>query len=303
MHQLVRYQPRRCLFSYARGVGVRLVRNAGWRRSADLGLTQGRLRCKLPPHESEEIESEEIAHRFTYKRRLREEELTMGMLAGRVLLALVLILALGAAGLASVEAAIPVTTYHAVIDSTRSTVTLQRDDFLTISESVPPQPITMSISGKFDIEVSEWEWQPIGGSVGPFQPQPYRETWVDFKNPDFTLDQPGHSFDFPSFMVQLINTVLNGSSHPCNFPSPPYESCSGYYTGVLAEVQGTFDGRRLQMEGKTWHNYGDDYYTYSITATVVPLPAPVLLMASALLFGLLPAACRRHRWQERVATS
>ena len=150
----------------------------------------------------------------------------MGTSAGRIFFALVLIATFGTAGLLSAQAAVPRTTHHAVIDSTQSTVTLQPGLFFTLDGSEPPQPITMGISGTFDIEISEWEWEPIGGITGPFQPPPVRETWVDFKNPDFVLSEPGFNFEFPDYMVPLSNTGLGGSSHPCDFPSPPVRQCT-----------------------------------------------------------------------------
>ena len=134
---------------------------------------------------------------------------------------------------------------------------------------------TYNLSGTFDMHFLETP-PPTPGITFPALPGNLR-----LENDNITTDTlPDIDFTFPRYISEISGTDVIGDANFCRWETTPGTCIS---SGFQDDFTGTFDGHTLIITGIDHLSlHRSPNYTYTITATVVPLPGSFILLFSGL---------------------
>ncbi len=106
---------------------------------------------------------------------------------------------------------------------------------------------------------------------------------------------PERDFRFPSYYASLRDGIVHGDGNYCSWPGRGASSC--YFMVRPGTFDGTFENGVLSISGIDHIFSYDEYYEYSITATVVPLPSSIVLLLSGIasIYGITSRPTRTHK--------
>ncbi|WP_078120891.1 hypothetical protein [Thiosocius teredinicola] len=191
--------------------------------------------------------------------------------------------------------------YASVITETRHVTIDSNSSFATVISAggesfIPNQTLTTRLRGEFDVVFETYIWGEVYNLVssnGELLTTIYEyppETWIKFENVNiFGIDETvGIDLSIPT---RLSNQTLEGSDHPCWFPSDPRSLCTGFTNGPLSSLEGMLTDDAISLTGDFPVGFFGAGTTFTIngffadpaaSAGEVPLPPTWLLIAATL---------------------
>lgn len=123
--------------------------------------------------------------------------------------------------------------------------------------------------------------------IEPPQPQPWiipipASGNLRLQNFDLTVGAlPDIDFSLPTYASEITGSAIIGDTNPCTWETTPGTCISA---GKWDAFTGIFDGNKLTLTGKDYLSlHSSPNYSYSIVATVVPLPGSFILFLSGVV--------------------
>ncbi len=168
--------------------------------------------------------------------------------------------------------------YASVITETRHVTIDSNSSFATVISAGGWGEVYNLVSTNGELLTTIYEYPP--------------ETWIKFENVNiFGIDETvGIDLSIPT---RLSNQTLEGSDHPCWFPSDPRSLCTGFTNGPLSSLEGMLTDDVISLTGDFPVGFFGAGTTFTIngffadpaaSAGEVPLP-PTWLLIVATLFA------------------
>lgn len=188
---------------------------------------------------------------------------------------------MGAAATVCAANAITATTHALRIDSAASTLQLISSH---VDPGLPPGPL-LPFGGLLEVTTVEYYVDTLDNGL-PTGPLAFASLRLRFLALDLPPEAPDFAPGDPFFSFELLGDTIPGAYHdPCRYTRATGGSCTVLTSsfGHPESLSGTFDGARLDVSGAPAHGFFDSFYTFTISASPVPLPPTLAVFATSVL--------------------